>query len=692
MCKAIAISLTAAALLSTNAWADQGDREQLSRPHAGECQTPLPDRFGDHGAPAEFHSSEIWAWNERLCLGEEADMRFAPSGMGTAETCRPMALGKGQKSVPSHRQLRATFLEFVIRRMSWRSEDRRPKLIISCAVITGDVDLAWHDIAPALIFSRSRLEGQVDLQGTRLQRTLAILNSTVTGPFTASGLTSKDGLYLRDDSRFADVILRGARVDGDIILNGSTVSGKLDANRLSVGGSLALRNGGTFADVDLKGAKIFGTAAFDESQILGTFNADGLQVGQGLHFGRGGKFSETRLRGAQIGSNVNFNETSVTGPINADSLHVEGSLLMSHGSRFTDIILNGAKVGRQIALGGSVVSGNIYAQALTVEETVLLNDGGEYKSIDLTTGRIGGNLEIDGSVITERLDGSGLGVGGDLYLHDGSNLGYIKLFGANVAGDVLLSGSTFNHEVDLSGARIAGELHLSSGRFEGNPIWGEQAALVLRNAQANALQATKHSWNFLEQSHVLTTDLRGFTYNYLQGRDIRGGKSMNDESAEWLIQWIEAQPDHATKYIPQPYTELAKALAGAGETEKAKAIQYARFEHEKERSDSRIRQAFLTITGIFAGHGVYPIRALWWFLGLVGLGALFAQRSKQEVVRGSMGIWYSLENALPLVNVSGRFMNVDHGRRGLQHVFHAQKIFGLLLATVWVAALTVLGG
>ena len=196
----------------------------------------------------------------------------------------PWGSEKARSPCPSHRKLRATFLEFVIRRMSWRSEDRRPRLIISCAVITGDVDLAWHDIAPALIFSRSRLEGQVDLQGTRLQRTLAILNSTVTGPFTASGLTSKDGLYLRDDSRFADVILRGARVDGDIVLNGSTVSGKLDANRLSVGGSLALRNGGTFADVGLKGAKILGTAAFDESQILGTFNADGLQVGQGFTF------------------------------------------------------------------------------------------------------------------------------------------------------------------------------------------------------------------------------------------------------------------------------------------------------------------------------------------------------------------------------------------------------------------------
>ena len=691
MWKGIAIGVAAAAMISMNAWAEQGDREQPSRPHAGECPTPLPDKFWDGRAPAEFRSSEIWAWNERICLDKEADMRYAPSGMGTAEACRPAGPGKGQKSVASHRQLRATFVEFLIRQMSWRSEHRRQKLIISCAVITGDLDLAWDDVTPALIFSQSRLQGRLDLQGATLQRTLAILNTTVTGPLTASGLTSNDGLYLRKDSRFTDVILRGARVDRDIVLNGSTVSGKLDADGMSVGGSLALRNGGTFTDVSLTGAKIFGTAAFDQSKILGTFNADRLQVGQSLHFGPGGEFSEIKLRGAQIGSNANFNETKVTGSINADTLNVGGNLLMGHGSRFTDIILKGAKVDGQIALSGSIISGNLNAQALTVKGAMLLNEGGQYKQIDLTTAKIGGNLEMDGSTITARLNGNRLDVDGDLYLHGGSNFGYIALFGAKIAGDVLLSGSTFNDEVDLSGVRIAGELHLASGRFEGNPIWGHKAALVLRNANADALQATAHSWNSSKQSQLLTTDLRGFTYNQLQGRDVRGGKSMNDEPAEWLIQWIEAQPDHAIKYIPQPYTELAKALAGAGETEKAKAIQYARFEHEKERSDSRIRRAVLTITGILAGHGVYPIWALGWFCGLVGLGAVIAQKSKQDVVRGSMGFWYSFENALPLVELGKRFRDVDHGHRWMQHVFHIQKIFGWLLATVWVAALTVLG-
>ena len=89
---------------------------------------------------------------------------------------------------------------------------------------------------------------------------------------------------------------------------------------------------------------------------------------------------------------------------------------------------------------------------------------------------------------------------------------------------------------------------------------------------------------------------------------------------------------------------------------------------------------------------MYPFRVLYWFVRLVVLGGLLAQRSKQPSVRRWMGLWYSLENALPLIETNERFKNVEHGRPWLVHFFHFQKAFGFLLATVLVGALTLLSG
>ena len=74
------------------------------------------------------------------------------------------------------------------------------------------------------------------------------------------------------------------------------------------------------------------------------------------------------------------------------------------------------------------------------------------------------------------------------------------------------------------------------------------------------------------------------------------------------------------------------------------------------------------------------------------LGAALAQLSATTSVRRWMGLWYSLDNALPLIQTTERFRNVEHGRPWLDHFFQFQKVFGFVLATVLVAALALLGG
>ena len=157
---------------------------------------------------------------------------------------------------------------------------------------------------------------------------------------------------------------------------------------------------------------------------------------------------------------------------------------------------------------------------------------------------------------------------------------------------------------------------------------------------------------------------------------------------------MKAPPQYGENYDPQPYTQLAQVLEAAGATEKAVAIRYAKFEHKHEHdtSTSAFRRLLLTLEKYLVGYGLYPFRALYWFIGFVVLGGLLVQCSNQPEARGWMGLWYSLENTLPLIDTNERFKNVQHGRPWLDHFFHFQKAFGFVLATVLVAALTLLSG
>ena len=169
---------------------------------------------------------------------------------------------------------------------------------------------------------------------------------------------------------------------------------------------------------------------------------------------------------------------------------------------------------------------------------------------------------------------------------------------------------------------------------------------------------------------------------------------MGDESADWLVGWIKAQRDHGDHYDPQPYTQLAQVLEAAGATDKAKAIRYAKFEHKHDHDNSMnaFDRALLTMDKYFWGFRLYPFEVLCWFFWLVVIGAVVAQFSKDSSVRRWMGLWYSVENALPLIETNERFKNAEHGRPCLAHFFHVQKVLGFVFATVLVGALTLPSG
>ena len=490
---------------------------------------------------------------------------------------------------------------------------------------------------------------------------------------------------------FKDIGLIGAKIAGQAEFNGSTVMGLIDADGLEVGGSMLLR-GGEFKDINLLSARIAGQAGFNGSTVTGLLYSDGLEVGGSMLLD-GGVFKDVYLIGARIADQASFSGSAVTGNLHADELEVGNGLFLRDGSTFAEVRLLGAHVGGNAELDGATVAGLFAADGAEVEGSLFLRDGSTFAEVRLPGARVGRDVDLDGATFTGLLLANGLEVVGNVFMRDAA-FKEIDLLGTKIGGDLLLSGGQFGGNMDLSGASIGGELHLSSSWMKRPPDWLNEASLVLRNASAHALQARRDSWELSGGHGLLPTDLTGFTYNRLGGLDRAGGSGMGDESADWLIRWIEAQRDYGVDFDPQPYTQLARALESAGATDKAKAIRYAKFEHKLDHDTSliAIHRVWLWLKKLTVGYGVYPFWVLGWFSVIVLVGAVLAQWSKDPSVRRVMGLWYSLENALPLIGTSGRFKNVEHGRPGFDHIFLVQKFLGFVLATVLVGVLTLLGG
>ena len=423
------------------------------------------------------------------------------------------------------------------------------------------------------------------------------------------------------------------------------------------------------------------------------------------------RYPRVRIRNAHISGNVKLEGHEISSSFEFTCSKIDGNLNLK-GSTFK----------RSLILQNSIVKYDILAEDLEVKGNFILRNG-EFKRIDLHPAKVSGNMNLAGSNV-EHLDAGHILVGGSLSLSgiwESSRWSYgrfakVELVGSRIGGSIGLYASIFNGELDLTGAMVQGELLLSDGENFCPPIWGDNAVFILRNAEVGALLADKRAWEIktsdigdeaalclsqgdIEQAGAsvgsqVKKDLIGFTYRRLGGFTSTDQDNMADAEAEWLVGWIKAQRKHQGEfnYDPQPYTALAQVLESAGAYDKAREIWYARYEHKIETDELNLREILLLLAGKYLfGYGLYPVWSLYWFLGLVAIGGGLAQFSKERSLRGWIGIWYSLENALPIIETTERFKTIEHGCQWLVHFFHLQKVVGFVIATIVVGALTLLG-
>jgi hypothetical protein len=98
------------------------------------------------------------------------------------------------------------------------------------------------------------------------------------------------------------------------------------------------------------------------------------------------------------------------------------------------------------------------------------------------------------------------------------------------------------------------------------------------------------------------------------------------------------------------------------------------------------------LSKLLIGHGIYPFMVLAWFGLLVAAGTVVGSyRCSTTLCRFWPRFWFSLENALPLVEPNTGFRAVEHEHPMVEWFFHLQKVLGFVLATIFVGALTLLG-
>ncbi|MGA2410490.1 MAG: hypothetical protein ABSG46_08910 [Candidatus Binataceae bacterium] len=303
---------------------------------------------------------------------------------------------------------------------------------------------------------------------------------------------------------------------------------------------------------------------------------------------------------------------------------------------------------------------------------------GAYDEVDLYRAEIGGTVDLTGAYLIGANPFSAVEatIHGDVLFHEGFNTaGMIDMRLAHIG-----QGLSFNHAI-FTGTGING-LNAERAMIDGALYWvaitvGPHTQLDLGDAHAASLWDDESSWP--ARGNLTIT---GFIYG-----DFSGGPT----DGSLRLDWLHRQPMDLWSQ-PQPYRQLAQVLSQDGEEEGAIKVRIAKenamtqFGHLT--AADRLWRGILRIT---IGYGYRPLRALWWILGFVTLGAaLFSWGYRARLITPTeehaymtfvstgqppvhypafSGFIYSLENFMPVVDLhQGIYWrpNPSHARLGAE--------------------------
>ena len=546
--------------------------------------------------------------------------------------------------------------------------------------LNGILDMAGSRVAGTVGLRQAGVDGQLRLRGLRagtagagavavLARGLVVDGEADCAGMEARGLVSFEGAKVT-----GTVDLAGARVscpgERALDLNYATVGGTLSCTGLAVDGETRASNCRVSVELIMRGARLDNPGGI-------ALGAGGLEVAGGAFFGQG--FSargEVTLIGARLAANLSARNSSFDNP-GGTALSLErasiGMLKAHQMSCRGQLAMAGADVSGDADLTGARLETGDGTPALNAERsrtggTLVLSNVKALGEVNLRSIRVGERLLLDGA---ELRDPSGMAcrlsraqVTADVFCGRMTADGQVKLAGATVGAKVGFKEARVTYPagtaIDAGGLR-AQELHLEPGtQVEGG--------VDLSHAIIGVLYDDPAAW-----PDRLSLD--GLTYQGLNPR----------LPASRRLAWLARDP---AGHQPQPYEQLAAHYTAIGQPAQARTVLYAR-ERIQHQGKGPVSTIWSLLQDITVGYGYRPRRALGWLALLLTAGSVvFSVVPPPALQAGNAphfnGIIYTLDLMLPIVNLGQKYaFNPGGAEQWLSYV---------LIAAGWTLATTVAAG
>ncbi|PTX01914.1 hypothetical protein [Pararhodobacter aggregans] len=378
------------------------------------------------------------------------------------------------------------------------------------------------------------------------------------------------GVWLRGAWISVTLDLRHATSQGDLVLDFCTL---VEVPRLVYARLTLLRlDDSALPGLFGQGAEWRGSLYLRRAVISGTVDLDGATVHGQLSFadatldGKGGK--ALNAQGARLGNSLFLGAATVKGTVCVNGAHIVGQMHCSGSQLFG----NGDKA--------------LSAQGLSLTDSLFLNDAVVMGNVYVTRAIISGNLVCENAILN--------GLGGEALSAHGTNLSASLSFkDATVTGSINLNGATIGGQFICDNAALLcnGPLALSA---EGLRVDQSFFFRRLRAVTGGVLLGAAHVGNLVDDPASWAViagevDLDGFTYDRIH--------SATD--APTRLAWLEKCAQWRGEVFPQPYTQLAKVLAGTGHSRSARQVLHRREQRLSEHRHKldRMRLGQLDLEG-----------------------------------------------------------------------------------------------
>ena len=507
-------------LVLTVATVSSGPARAASSGPAPEAQCAVPLE------PGRWTRQEVWAWNDRLCVGQ-----------GVVDFSKIQACGTVLSSVFVRRLLTYRPMKDVLDVHSMNSIE------LKCASMKDQLDLEDVRSDMGIRFEKVVFYNGIQAKRSAIRR-FTLFDSIVAKDFDAVSMRIDDELSFGRSKFHGDVLLDRTNITGDLIISDSTVDGKISMIDSNTNGSVSLQSLTSVKErceihrnrkkkdnvvaLNLWGANISGKLELVNCVIHGDILGIGAYVGGELVIEGYSDSDRAVVKGkidlerARISRKVDLDYVDIDG-IRANRSAIYRFRIMD-SIVHKDVEVSATKVDGDLYVENSTFHGDVVLNRTSVAGTLGINDSIVDGTIDMAFANVDGSVEINGKVYSEDKRGeirNSKGAKIALHLAEAKISERLQLLNVDIHGDIRGTGAYIGGSLLSGGASIKGDVNLTRTRV------AETVRLV------EGVDIEGDIYAFRSVIHGDLAVLEGTRMRGLRGYEIEVGRDIDLHGSEW---------------------------------------------------------------------------------------------------------------------------------------------------------------